>query len=100
MKHEEAILLIDYYGNLLTEKQLEVLKMHFEDDLSMNEISEFLGISKAAVSDMIKRSLKQLEFYELNINIIKEHENINKLLNDPKFKNSQLAKKISKIIKE
>lgn len=59
--------LLDFYENLLTERQLEILELYFKKDYSMNEIAEVLKISKAAVSDLINRSIKQLNDYELKL---------------------------------
>lgn len=56
--------LLDFYENLLTVRQQEILDLYYKKDYSMNEISEILNISKAAVSDLINRSTKQLNEYE------------------------------------
>ena len=61
---ERECLLLDYYGELLTEHQYGVLDEYFNEDLSMNEIAENYGISKSAVQDLIRRSLNQLNEYE------------------------------------
>jgi len=52
------------YGALLTEKQREVLNFYLDMDLSLQEISEKLGVSRQAVHDLIKRSLEQLSELE------------------------------------
>lgn len=56
--------LFDRYGALLTSRQREVFRYHYEQDLSMQEIADELKISKAAVSDMVRRTEKALEEYE------------------------------------
>ena len=53
--------LLDFYGSLLTKHQLNILEDFFVEDLSMGEIADNYGISKAAVSDVIKRSYEQLK---------------------------------------
>lgn len=57
-------LLYDFYGELLTEKQKRIFESHYLEDLSLCEIGEINGISKQAVSDMIKRTERQLNKYE------------------------------------
>lgn len=57
-------LLYDFYGELLTEKQRDILKMYYQDDFSLNEIGEEFGITRQAVHDLIKRSEKILFHYE------------------------------------
>jgi hypothetical protein len=56
--------LFEFYGQLLTEKQQEILEDYCILDLSFGEISEELGISRQAVYDTIKRAEKQLDQYE------------------------------------
>ena len=48
---EQMCKLIDTYGALLTEHQVNVLKMYYEDDFSLQEISENTSSSRSAVSD-------------------------------------------------
>ena len=48
-------LLFDFYGNLLTEKMRRVTELYNEDNLSLAEIAEQEGISRAAVSQLMKK---------------------------------------------
>ena len=57
-------MLFDFYGELLTEKQQEYYDLHFNSDLSLQEIAEQSGVSRQAVWDIIRRaeqSLMELE---------------------------------------
>ena len=57
-------MLLDFYGQLLTEKQRECLDLHFNEDLSLSEIAEQSGISRQGVWDNIRRAeatLRELE---------------------------------------
>lgn len=56
--------LLDIYGNALTEKQRDVLDLYYNDDLSLSEIAEDLGISRQGVRDSIKRGEEALVEYE------------------------------------
>ncbi len=60
----EMILLFDYYGDLLTERQRLCFDMHYNQDLSLGEIAQELSISRQAVYDNLSRTealLKNME---------------------------------------
>ncbi len=67
-------LLIDFYGSLLTEKQLTILRLQFFEDLSLSEIAEPLGISRQAVNDHIRRAIEMLEEYESKLRLLEKHD--------------------------
>ncbi len=60
----EVSTLLDYYKNLLSDKQREYLINHFEEDLSLSEIAKNNDVSRQAVYDNIKRGIKLLKDYE------------------------------------
>ena len=56
--------LLDFYGEALTEKQREMLRQYYNDDLSLSEIGENFGITRQGARDAIKHgetTLKELE---------------------------------------
>ena len=55
-KDMRITLLLDFYGELLTEKQREALELYYNDDLSLGEIGADFGISRQGVRDNIKRA--------------------------------------------
>lgn len=64
MESVELILLYDYYGDLLTERQKLCFDMHYNQDLSLGEIAQELSISRQAVYDNLSRTealLKNME---------------------------------------
>jgi len=52
----ELVLLYDYYGSLLTERMRECFEMRYNQDLSLGEIGEELGISRQGVHDNLARA--------------------------------------------
>ena len=56
MNGTELILLYDYYGALLTERQKLCFEMRYHQDLSLGEIGEELGISRQGVHDNLSRT--------------------------------------------
>jgi hypothetical protein len=79
MTNFEANDLIDVYGNLLTERQLEILQLYYQEDLSLSEIHEELDISRAAIQQTIKKSMQQLEKFEAAIGMLKLKKNLYQL---------------------
>ena len=64
METLELVLLFDYYGDLLTERQKLCFDMHYNQDLSLGEIAQELSISRQAVHDNLSRTealLKNME---------------------------------------
>ena len=64
MDATELILLYDYYGDLLTERQRECFELRYYQDLSLGEIGQELGISHQGVFDNLNRTeamLKKME---------------------------------------
>ena len=68
----ELILLYDYYGNLLTARQREVFELRYDQDLSLGEIGEELGISRQGVHDLVKRCNKTLAGYEDKLKLVQK----------------------------
>ena len=63
-KNLKISLLLDFYGEVLTDKQREVVGFYYNDDLSLAEIAEHAGISRQGVRDAIKRGENTLLFME------------------------------------
>ena len=72
MKLEKAIYLgnlFDLYGALLTEKQQQIFKCYYFDDISLSEIGEIYSISKQAVKDCLDKVELTLNDYEQKLKI-------------------------------
>ena len=67
----EMALLFDYYGGMLTEKQRDCFDMRYNQDLSLGEIGEALGVSRQAVNDNLTRTEALLRRMEENIGCVK-----------------------------
>ncbi|MBP3361809.1 MAG: YlxM family DNA-binding protein [Clostridia bacterium] len=63
-KNLNVSILMDFYGQLLTPKQLEALDFYYNEDLSLGEIADEMKISRQGVRDFIKRGEKQLDELE------------------------------------
>ena len=67
----EMALLFDYYGGMLTDKQRDCFDMRYNQDLSLGEIAETLGVSRQAVNDNLTRTEALLRRMEENIGCVK-----------------------------
>ena len=55
-KNLEINYLLDFYGEVLSERKRTVLEMYYNEDLSLTEIAEHAGISRQGVRDVIVRA--------------------------------------------
>ena len=69
---ERHIALFERYGALLTEHQREVLDLQLLQDWSLAEIAEHQRTSRAAVHDLVRRSLAALAAYEDRLGLLAE----------------------------
>lgn len=68
----EISMLYDFYGQLLTAKQQEILKLYHEDNYSLSEIAEEYGISRQGVHDAVKKAEKALHEYENKLGLVEK----------------------------
>lgn len=64
-------MLLDFYGELLTERQRECYDLHYNDDLSLAEIAEQSGVSRQCVWDNIRRAEASLQEIESKTGLIR-----------------------------
>lgn len=81
-KNLQITLLLDFYGDMLTDKQREVVESYYNDDLSLAEISEERGITRQGVRDAIKRSEQQLIEMEERLGLAKRFRKFQEALTD------------------
>ena len=70
----EMTLLLDYYGGMLTDKQRDCFDMRYNQDLSLGEIGEALGVSRQAVCDNLTRTEALLRRMEENIGCVRRDQ--------------------------
>ena len=66
----ENSLLYDFYGQLLSRRQQEVMALYHEENLSLSEIAEEFGISRQAVHDTLKKAELALGEYEAKLGLV------------------------------
>lgn len=105
MKDLNVSLLMDFYGNLLPDKQLDMLEQYYGEDLSLSEIAENSGITRQGVHDNIKRAAAELKQYEEKLGLFSRFSDITdaankikKLLSCELDLKSELYDKISALL--
>ena len=82
----DICLLLDFYGQLLTDRNREALEWHYGDDLSLSEIAGQLAITRQAVSDRIHLGLNSLNRFEAKLGLVarfqQQQQCIKDVLND------------------
>ena len=75
-------LLFDTYGGMLTDKQRECFDMRYNQDLSLGEIAEMMGVSRQAVNDNLKKTEALLRRMEENIGSVKRDMEIRRTVQE------------------
>ena len=91
MNATERILLYDYYGDLLTDRQKECFELRYNQDLSLGEIGEELGISRQGVFDNLSRTEALLRNMEEKTGCVRRDQRCRRAAKDVKQLALQLA---------
>ena len=73
-------LLYDYYGALLSDRQREVFELYHENNLSLSEIAQDVGVSRQAVHTALGKAEERLATYEDALGLIAKHEEYERAL--------------------
>lgn len=104
-------MLFDYYGELLTEKQRELFDLYYNEDLSLAEIAEHVGISRQGVRDAIVRSESVLRETEDRLGLVKKYGSYESKMEEIRrsaayiaqvnasLRNFEIAKNVDRILK-
>ena len=71
-KNLKLACLLDFYGEVLSERKQSVLSLYYNEDLSLAEIAEEIGISRQGVRELIKKSEEELLFLEEKLGLEKK----------------------------
>ena len=89
----ENSLLYDFYGQLLSKRQQEVMALYHEENLSLSEIADEFGISRQAVHDTLKKAEMALIEYEQKLGLVEKLVNSRQAI-------AEIDRKIEKLIED
>lgn len=81
-KNLKISMLLDFYGELLTEKQRLALVYYYDEDCSLFEIAETMSVSRQGARDFIKRGEQQLLEFEEKLGLAEKFMRINQLADE------------------
>ncbi len=70
-KNLEIAFLLDFYGEVLSERRRTVLDYYYNLDLSLAEVAQEVGISRQGVRELIKKAEEELLFFEEKLGLAK-----------------------------
>ena len=68
--------LLDFYGELLNERRRTVLDMYYNEDMSLSEIAESLGITRQGARDLIKKAGDELLNFEEKLGVARKFRDV------------------------
>ena len=74
--------LLDFYGNILTDKQKDAIDLYYNEDLSLAEIAEHVGITRQGVRDAIKRGEETLVEMEEKLGFAEKFDDYRKAFDE------------------
>lgn len=92
MDRFEISTLRSYYGALLTQRQNDLLVMHYDEDLSFGEIANIVGISRQAVLDGINKGEKHLCEYEQKLCLVEKDKKMHAVIDSLEKVDNKTAK--------
>lgn len=93
-KDMKISLLIDFYGDVLSDKRKEMISLYYNEDYSLSEISENMGISRQGVRESIKKSEALLNEFEEKLGLLKRFDEIIKDIDLIKISIQQISDSI------
>ena len=84
-------LLLDFYGQLLTEKQREYTDLYYNENLSLSEIAENDGISRQAVRDSLLRAEAALMSTEEKTGLLARYTKLQRQIGEAEALVKQIA---------
>ncbi len=95
-KNLKLSVLLDFYGDMLTDKQRDVIELYYNEDLSLAEIAEHENISRQGVRDSIKRGEETILEMENKLKLAEKFSKLSSMLDTIKSSASMIYDESSK----
>lgn len=92
----EIALLLDFYGQLLTKRQYDIMDDYYNNDFSLGEIAENLEISRQGVYDGVRKAKKALIVYENKLGLVERFSKQELVIEQALDKLNEMGKDIPK----
>ena len=93
---EKLIILYDFYGELLNDKQKSYFEDYYFNNLSLGEISENENVSRNAVHISIKIIERKLYNYEEKLKLYQKSQELNEIADN--IQDEKLRERIKNIL--
>ena len=80
-KTMDISILLDFYSSLITPRQRDIVDLYYNEDFSLSEISENLGITRQGVRDGLKKAEEALVEAEEKLSLYKLYKERESLVN-------------------
>lgn len=81
-KDMKLVLLLDFYGGLLTQKQESAMDGYYNQDLSLAELAEEMKISRQGVMAFLRQGEKHLRTFEEKLGLAEKFSEISSGLDE------------------
>ena len=75
-KNMRIAYLLDFYGDLLDDHTVSVMKAYYNDDLSLSEVASDVGISRQGIRHLVKKGEELLEFYDAKLGLVERYKRL------------------------
>lgn len=81
-KDMSNVVLFDFYGKLLSPRQQEMFDLYYNEDLSLGELAENLGVTRQGVLDNIRTAENKLNVYEEKLGFVAKQKKYSGIIED------------------
>jgi len=98
-QRHHVVMLLEFYGALLTPKQWDIANAYYRFNLSLQEISEEKNITRAAVNFSLQQTKKKLLYYEEKLNLSAKQQHLLSMINESSLSEKE-KKKLTDLLEQ